>query len=182
MAKVRSRFAGFLGKIGSNILKFLSKLEERNTLNPLIRWLKLGFLGVLITLISACVRKPSPVITCYKPALMLPVVTDVSIMPNPTQGADSVKVRATAKVFNTAIEGNYITAASVSLGEGLDPTPLRAVDGSFSDTLEILEGYLDVSEIAPGTTWVYLNVASVNEGTVINTYPLVITEDSTGEE
>ncbi|MBN2380647.1 hypothetical protein JXM67_12675 [candidate division WOR-3 bacterium] len=182
MAKVRSRFVRTLGKLGSSILGLLSNLEERNTFNPLIRWLKLGLLGLLVTVISACARRPYPVITCYKPVMTLPAVSDVTFSPNPTDGADSVNVRATAKVFNTALEGNRITAASASPAEGLEPTPLHAADGSFSDTLEILEGYLDVSEIPPGTTWVNLNVASLNEGTVINTYPLVITEDSTGEE
>lgn len=100
MAKAR----GFLGciftKIGGSLFGILSGLEERCILPGAARWLKLSILGLLVTLVSASsIKADDDIIMCYVP-IEEPhlIISDVSAVPNPTAGNDTVIVKATAKL------------------------------------------------------------------------------------
>jgi hypothetical protein len=182
MEKARGWMVKTLERAGSSAFRLLSGLEDRIRPTSIVNWLKLGLLGLLITLISACGKKPEQVITCYKPVMTTPTVSDVVLSPNPTRGADSVKVRATAKVFRPNLKGNHITSAYLNLGDDENYIPLKAADGEFSDTLEVVEGYFDVSELEPCSTWIYLNVNSSKDSQGMFYYQLIVTDKTAEEE
>ncbi|MBN2380646.1 hypothetical protein JXM67_12670 [candidate division WOR-3 bacterium] len=180
MEKARGWMVKNLERAGSSAFRLLSGFEGRKRLFPVISWLKLGLLGLILTLISACSRKPESVRTCYIPVKATTTISNVSISPNPTQGADSVKIDATARVFRPEIEGNHITGATVSLDDM--EIPLEPLDGKYSNPFEELQAYLDVSGLKPGTTLVYLNANSSDDAPGMSYHYLIITDEPSEEE
>jgi hypothetical protein len=109
------------------------------------------------------------------------IISDVSANPDPTNGADTIWIKATAKVFEPDLEDNYIAAAYLTYIDDTMTFPMQAADGRFSDTLEIVEGHLDVSCLEPGTTWVYVNVVTSMQDRVSQCIQIEITESNPAE-
>lgn len=162
MARTRRFAADILGRAGNRIFSMLSRWEERGRLAGAARWLKLTLLGFFITLItSLALQAREPEVTCYIVARLPEVMfTDVSVSPNPTAGADSVTVKASAKVFDTTLKDNYISGAWLLRQKDTTRILLKALDGGFSDTLEMLEGRVYVGDLDTGLSWISLVVTT----------------------
>ncbi|NLI97212.1 hypothetical protein GX441_00950 [bacterium] len=184
MVKTRNALSSLITKIGARLLPVLSRWEEQGTLKKTARWTKLFVLGLVLTVAGWLRAQPEPPIaTCYDMAIIDPVVvTESSITPNPTNGADSVTVNATAKVYNPGIEGNIISGADVRLVGDTLLVPLRAVDGKFSDTLEAVEGRICIGGLAAETTWVDLTFYTSQAGMFTKQLMLVVTEPDSTEK
>lgn len=185
MARTRNLLADLLGKWGGSLFRFLSNCEERSRFASSARWLKVGVLGVLVSLIATLtIYAREPQIMCYAVAkLPEATISDVSVSPSPTQGTDSVRVRATARVTEPSLENNYISSANLQFYTDTVPIPMLPLDGEFSDTMEIIEAQLYVGNLEPGTTWVWLNIQTSLYGSDYQDIQIVITEpDSTVEE
>ncbi len=162
MAKTRGFLARLFTKMGGSMFGVLSRFEEALILPRTARWLKLSLLGFFVALVGALSLKAEEgVIMCYEPALPSAVeISNICINPNPTRGADSVKVTATAKIPEYDIGTSYIMDASIKLTNDTINYPMKASDGRFSDTLEVIEGSLYVGGIEPETTWVNIKVTT----------------------
>lgn len=162
MAKAQNFLAGVFSRMGRSIFRALSRWEECSFLPGAARCLKLTLLGFFVTLItSLALDAREPEVTCYIAARLPEVVfTDVSVSPNPTKGADSVTLRASAKVFDTSLKDNYISDAWLLRQKDTTRIPVKAVDGRFSDTLEMLEGHLYVGDLDTGLSWISLVVTT----------------------
>ncbi len=187
MAKTRGFLADFLAKIGGSIFGVLSRFEEALILPRIARWLKLSLLGFFVALVGALsLEAKEDVIMCYKPMPMPAVnISDVLVRPNPTNGADSVKVTATARIPPHDIGTSYIMGAALSLGNDTLQYPMLAIDGRFSDTLETIEGSLYVGGLAPETTWINISINTSQRRFQRESIQLVISEpkpDSTAEK
>lgn len=158
----RTRMADWLGRTGNRILRFLSNWEEGGKFKKTARWLKLGVLGVFVTLIAACgPKKPGPMVTCYEPVATFPQITELQVKPNPTNGSDKIKVTSLATIINADIEVGAISDAVCFLGK--DTVKMTRLVGGLNDTLEIFTGELTIEGMKPGTTWVGVKVTS-NQG------------------
>ena len=138
--------AKLLTRLGFVLFGFLSMCEEKKLLPKTARWLKLSLLGLGVTLLAACVKKPDidqTRVTCYEPVAVYPQVTELLIKPNPTNGADSVTVTAKAQVVNASGLDQIITSAQCIV-EG-DTTAMKAQDGAFDDSYEDLISWIYIS-------------------------------------
>lgn len=177
---VRKFIANSLSKAGSGIFSLLSRWEEKGVLPKTARWVKLTALGALAVAITAFCRKveTEPRVMCYRAAPVPDVViSDITITPNPTGGADSVTVRGTAKIQEMDIDNNYISAAQLWIGGDTIPYDMQAVDGKFADTLEVLIGSLPVGDLAASTTWVDISITTSLNGLGCQGSPLVVTDN-----
>lgn len=184
MAKTRNALSSFITRIGARLLPILSRWEEEEGLKKTARWTKLLVLGLVLTIAGWLRAQPEvPIATCYDMAIIDPVVvTEAAITPNPTKGADTVTVKATAKVYNPGIAGNIITGATVKLASDTLLTPLDAVDGDFSDTLEAVQGRFYIGGLASETTWVDLTFYTSQAGMYTQQLMLVVTDPDSTEE
>jgi len=183
MAKTRNWLARLLGKAANSVFHFLSRWEERGVMPGTIRRLKVAVLGVVASLVvSLTLNAQEPVVTCYVVARLPEVeITDISVSPNPTAGADSITVTAKTAVTDISPEGSYISGANVLIeGDTASVSiPLEAADGKFNEAKEKVQGRISVEAVEPGTTWVSI-VATTSEGaTEIKSIWLVVTEEDT---
>ncbi|MBN2380653.1 hypothetical protein JXM67_12705 [candidate division WOR-3 bacterium] len=187
MAKARNKLANLLARTGSLIFKALSRFEDRGFLKGASHFLKLSLLGGLITLIGAIsAQEPEEFATCYEIAIVPDVyITEIEADPNPTDGADSVTVRAKATVRDALTEGNIVTEAFCKTY--VDSSAMIALDGAFDELDEFIEGRLSLEGLAPGTTWVWL-AATASKGVegvfapVYEAFTLHVTEKSDSTE
>jgi hypothetical protein len=167
MAQFRSWLAGGLRRLGNRLFRYFS---DRNGARGLNRWLKLTVLGLVLSAVTCASAGKKPdasanIKTCYMPIYEPDIMlSDLQVSPNPSAGADSVKVQAKASLVNTSsntiISEAYMTASGDTARIAMD-----AADGKFSTFEEIIEGYIDVSEMEPCTAWVYV-VASSADGQI----------------
>ncbi|MBN2380649.1 hypothetical protein JXM67_12685 [candidate division WOR-3 bacterium] len=175
MARVRNLIARMLGRFGDSIFSTLSRWEERGRSPGLTRFLKLSLLGTLVTLItSVSAQGIEPEVTCYRVAFVPDIVlSDVSIEPNPTEGADTVTVKGTARMESV---GYHITGGNVRLIQDTTNKVLCPSDGEFSDTIENFSARLYVGGIEAGTTWVWIQIdPNIGEETVTSV-PFLVSE------
>lgn len=164
MAKTKGVVARFLERVGGGLFSLLSGFEERGIVPAASRRLKLSLLGLLTAAIGALSAETANVKTCYIAVRMPEVkISDISVSPNPTQGADSVKVRATAKVLDPTIENNYIRNAWLSRQHDTLKIPMNAVDGKLNDTLEVLEAVFYTADLDTGKHWFFIDVTSSSD-------------------
>lgn len=176
--------ASFLPRLGEKAFRFLTGCEERRLLPGISRWMKVSILGLLVTAIgwlsARSVPYPGPM--CYAPPLFWNVViTEDSIFPNPTAGADSVTVRAMAASGSPLAKDAYIKSASLNLANDTNIVQMRALDGAFSDSVETIEGRLYVGGLEPESTWIQLTVTTSNEGIETRWFQLIVSEPDTTE-
>lgn len=162
MAKTRNMISGLLGRAGNSIFRFLTALEEKGFMPRALKWVKVAALGIIASLVVALsLQAEEAQVTCYIVArLPEAAISDVIISPDPTKGADSVKVRATAKVLNPEIEDNYIKEAWLSRQKDTLKIPMKAIDGKLSDTLEVLEATFYVGDLDTGQNWFFISVTT----------------------
>jgi hypothetical protein len=178
MPEFKNRLASLFAKLGGRLFGTLSGFEERRILPGTARWLKLTFLGLLVALVSALsLEAKEDIIMCYKPAPPpLIDLTKLSVKPNPTRGADSVTVKATAKISEHYSGESIISSARMRMGGDTIYYPMRAIDGKFDAASERMIGRLYVGDLEPETTWIYLEVENSSGQTEIESLELVITE------
>jgi hypothetical protein len=179
MAKVKGFLSGLSVRLSGSLFKHLSMLEDKNILPRITKWVKLSVLGFFVMLTSALsLEAKDDIIMCYKPIPMPPVtISDLQIKPNPTNGADSVVVTAAAMISFLYYEDDaQIARAWMQLGRDTMLYQMRAVDGSFGDTFELLEGRLFVGNLEPETTWIDIGVVTSHERTEIQSLQLIISE------
>ncbi len=184
MAKARSSLAAFVSNVGAKLFPLLSRWEEEGVLKGFARFAKIYILGFILGLLGwLSAQETRGYATCYDPVVIEPVIiTEAAITPNPTNGADSVTVRATARVYDSKLEGNIISGADARIGGDTVIVPLRAVDGKFSDTLETVEGRLCVTGLGPETTRVYITFYTPQAGINVEGLQLVISEPDSTEK
>lgn len=185
MAKAKGWLANLLSKAGGRIFSVLTRCEENGVMPRATRWLRVGVLGVIASLVvSLSLQAEDSNVLCYVVARLPDAdISEVGISPSPTNGADSVKVKATAVVFETGLEDNFISGARFRLGRDTLWLDMEAVDGKFDDTLEVIEGNLYVGHLKPETTWIYINVTTSQDGWESEGFQLIVTEsDSTGNK
>lgn len=180
--RTRSALTSFLSRLGGRAFGFLTGCEERRLLPDISRWMKVSILGLLVTAIgwlsARSVPYPGPM--CYAPPVFWnALISDVSISPNPTAGADSVTVRARAASGSPLAKDAYIKSASLNLANDTNLVQMRAADGAFSDSVETIEGRLYVGSLEPESTWVQLTVTTSNQGLETQWFRLVISEPDT---
>lgn len=185
MAKAHGLLADWLSGTGNRIFRFLSKCEESVPFSKTARFVKVSLLGLMVALIAACAKKGKPdgergpVTSCYAVGRMDPVISEVSATPNPTRGAWTIRIKATAKVLEPTLENNYISDAWLQIGGDTSRLRMYPVDGRFSDTLEMLEGRINVAGVTgvePGTTFVYVHAATSKGEQSLISLPLVISK------
>jgi hypothetical protein len=183
MAKTRGFLADFFARLGGSVFALLSGLEEKGIFPKASRWTKTFLLGFLVALVGALSLKANDdIILCYVPIPDPAVnVTEIQITPNPTKGADSVKVTATARIPSYDIGSSYIMGASLNLMSDTVLYPMRALDGRFGDTLECIEGTLFVGGLEPETTWIELSLNTSQRRFHYETLMLVISEPDSSE-
>lgn len=182
MPELRERLADFFARLGGKLFGTLSGLEERRILPEAARWAKFTFLGVFVTLLGALpVEAREDVIMCYKPAPLPPVtISDISVRPSPTKGADSVTVRATASITPLYYEADSkITKAFMHLASDTLFFQMQPADSTFGDTVETLEGRLYVGDLPDETTWVYVEVVTSYDRTAQSSVQLIVSEPDT---
>lgn len=141
-----------LTRVGSMLFGFLSRCEERKMLPQVSRWLKFTLLGLGVTLIAACAKKPGidqTFVTCYEPVAVYPEITKITVKPNPTAGADSVTVTAKAQVVNPSGLDQIISSAQCIV-KG-DTVEMAAQDGKLDDAYEDLISRIYVGDLERGT-------------------------------
>ncbi len=178
MPELRKRLADFFARIGGRLFGTFSGFEERRILPGAARWLKLTFLGFFVALVSALsLEAKEDVIMCYKPAPPpLIELSKLSVRPNPTRGADSVTVKATAKISDHYSGESTISSARMRMDGDTIYYPMRAIDGKFDAASERIVGRLYVGDLEPETTWIYLEVENSSGQIEIESLELVITE------
>jgi len=156
MVKARNRIANLISSAGSGLFKAISRLEERGNLKGTFRFLKLAILGGLITLIGVIsAQEQDEIIMCYEIAIVPDVyITEIEVDPNPTNGADSITVRAKAQVRDSLAIENIVTEAYCETY--VDSTTMTALDGEFDEPTEYIEGRLSVESADTGITWVWI--------------------------
>ena len=133
------------------------------TIMDLVRFiLRRGFLprSLVFTLagLAACAHRTRAEVvipTCYEaPIDTRPRITGASATPNPTGGADTVRLTATLLAYSG---GMTITGADVLTGLLEDVTaPVMPVDGAFDSDSEDVFCEVGVSGFAPGPLRVYI--------------------------
>jgi len=115
-----------------------------------------GFVfSVLGILLAQGTGDPTEMKTCYEmPAPPGPRVMDFVATPNPTGGADTV--RLTATLFNYFGGRTTAGAAIMVGGPYLDRVGMSPADGKFDSDTERVFYDLDVSGYPPGTLEIYL--------------------------
>lgn len=177
MAKMRKNLNAILRDAGNLVFNALSRCQDTPFLSRTARFLKVSFLGLVVALIASCGKRArtgpggegGPVTTCYMVGPLNPTITEVSATPNPTKGAHIIRIKATAKVLEPKLEDNYISDAWLQTSRDTHQIRMRPVDGRFSDTLEIIDGQIDVKSIrvlpgfGPETILVFVH-ASTSKG------------------
>lgn len=169
-----------LTRIGNALLGLFARWEERGFMPRAAHWLKLVFLGTVVTAITAFCKKAvqEPMVMCYRVAPVPDVnITEIEITPNPTQGADSVRVKAIASVVEPELDSVFITGARLWLSSDTTPYLMLPGDGEWNDTLEALIIKLDISHLPPGTTWVNIHGETSLRGWGSNGTALVVSDD-----
>ncbi|MBD3286142.1 hypothetical protein GF359_06485, partial [candidate division WOR-3 bacterium] len=98
MAKARSKLANHLSRWSKDLFNWLTKHEDHSEFVRRIKLPLLGFFIILIGWVSTgaiCIGD-----MCYAPIMTQPDVHSAYVSPNPTEGADSVTVTATAEIPN----------------------------------------------------------------------------------
>ena len=108
-----------------------------------------------------------------------PTVTNVNLSPNPTNGAPSISL--TASAADPGMLSN-VAAAEWWVDAGAHQ-PLQAADGAFDSTTEMLVGTVDVTGWANGTytIWVRAQDSSTNWGTAVSAQLIVSGNMGLGE-
>ncbi len=152
MAKTRNLLSRLLGKLGDAIFHFLTMIEEKGVMPRAARWIKISTLGIIASLVATLsLQARDPEVTCYIVARIPDVIiTEKSVTPDTTKGADSVKVKAQAKVMYSNIKDNFIKDAWLSWDGDTTRFKVKALDGKMDDTLEVLEGTVYVGNLEPG--------------------------------
>lgn len=190
MAKTRNLLSRVLGRLGDAIFHFLTMLEEKGVMPRGTRWIKLSTLGIITSLVAALsLQARDPEVTCYIVARIPDVIiTDKSVTPDTTKGADSVKVKAQAKVMYSNIKDNFIKDAWLSWDGDTTRIKVRALDGKMDDTLEVLEGTVYVGNRPNGQNSISM-IVETSVGALESSWfyfvvsePDSATSDSTGEK
>lgn len=188
MARAKGRIANWLGRLGSGIFSVLTRCEENGIMPRATLWLKVGVLGVIASLVislssNAQTLQDAQIKMCYAPAPMPELtITETRVSPSPTNGADSVTVKATARVTYPEFDSNFISAAYLQFYSDTTVIPMTAVDGVFSDTFETFGCRLYVGDFEPGTTWVYLSVNTSLSGYAWREVPIWVSEEEKVEK
>ncbi|NLI97214.1 hypothetical protein GX441_00960 [bacterium] len=177
MARSRYIFFESLRRMGTSLFNFFSRCEERGVLPRTMRWTKTTFLGAFVTGITALsAASVLNCITCYAPMeYPKPQIASCSIIPNPTAGADSITVEASAHVPNgISVEEDYVDKVICILNA--DTTPM-IVTKTDPYGMKDVEARLYVGNLSTGDTC-RVNVEAVtNKGERDNTtLDLYITE------
>jgi len=139
------------------------------------RWLKLCVLGGLITAITTLLPQDNfPVDTCY---IYVPLpyfeFSEVSVEPNPTDGADAVILMATIELQDTDYD-EEISGARCVVGE--DTFEMFAVDTLFDGLTEEIVGRIPVADLEPDTYWIYLSAVTSMDWEEEHAIELLVTE------
>ncbi|MBN2380656.1 hypothetical protein JXM67_12720 [candidate division WOR-3 bacterium] len=183
----RERLADFLERLGVRLFRFLTRLDDKTVISGLSRFLRYSILGMFVIIISLLIPRPLRAEhTCYVPVLdefdcdellQRVLITEISVTPNPTQGADSVTVKAHAEVINS---NEYDPFVGAKLRLESDTVDMQAVDSIFDEQEENIIGKISVEGLEPGEYWVYASATTSLGYTAANGIPLLVTEpDST---
>lgn len=157
MAQARNRLADFLSRWSKRLFKYLTDHEGNS---GLARRIKLPLLGILVILIGWVSTGSVCIINCYTPLELNPRIIDASVTPNPTQGADTVTVKATAYFEDSRAENEevYIDSAACYILHDADTVVMTPVDGEFGEpgSEEELTAKLYVGDIDPKTTYLFI--------------------------
>lgn len=182
MAKTRGWLADRLSRMGNRIFRLLSGCEEKGIFPRASNWLKLGVLGLVVSIVgSLSATEPIIKVMCYD-MVRIPdaYVTELSVKPNPTNGADSVTVRAHAAVSEENPEETIITRAAVQFNNDTLFVSMQAEDGEFDEAEEKLVARVSVEALEPGTTWVNVTAVTSEDGMEAQGIRLIVNEpDST---
>jgi len=171
----RRIIANSLSTFGSSLFSILSRCEEKGLLPGLSRILKTSILGLTVSAIASCCKIIPPLVTCYKPAVVHPRISELEISPNPTNGAEKVKISAKATLIDLELDSTaYISSARCTL-DTLS-VEMKPVDGAFDEVDEELEVELTLP-LKPCTTLVHVFVESNIETVGSETEYLYITSE-----
>ncbi|MBN2380655.1 hypothetical protein JXM67_12715 [candidate division WOR-3 bacterium] len=162
MAKTRSRLASWLSNLGDRLFSLLSGFEERGVFPGAVRYIKLCVLGAVIGAITTLLpQEDYPMDTCY---IYVPTpyfeFFDVSVEPNPTEGADTVTIKATLDLLDADYDEYIAGAACIIAGDTIE---LEPVDSVFDGLIEEITGRISVEELEPDTYWVYISAITSME-------------------
>ncbi|NLI97215.1 hypothetical protein GX441_00965 [bacterium] len=156
MARTRYIFFESLRRIGTSLFDFFSRCEERGVLPRAARWIKMSALSAIVAGLGT-VSAASLLSCCYLPGTPLPRIENASVTPNPTEGADTVKISARATIHYSSQD--IIVAKAVFVFQD-DTTDMQAVDGNFDSQDEEIEAKLYVGD--QGSDTVKINISAAN--------------------
>ncbi len=188
MANSGKTISQLFSKLGGLMFNALSRCQDSAFLSKTARFLKVSLLGLMVALIAACAKKEKPgpgghITTCYMIGPLDPTISEVSATPNPTRGAHMIRIRAKAKVLEPTLEDNYVSDAWLQTQRDTNRVRMYPVDGRFSDTMEMIEGRINVSGIkvlpglGPETIFVYVHAATSKGKQSLVSLPLFISEE-----
>jgi hypothetical protein len=159
----RYKIGSIMGSAGRTLFRFLSSWEDKGVLPKTARWIKLTVLGVLAVGITTFCKKADtePMVLCYRVAPEPDVkISELTITPNPTDGAEIVSIEATATVVEPELDSNFITDAKLWLAGDSIPHDMRTADGTFDGIEEVIKVNLSLEDIPAGTTWVTIGTST----------------------
>lgn len=173
MAKARNWLADLLTRTGRSIFQFISKHEEKSRL---ARWIKLPLLGVFVSAIGVLSTGSVCIINCYIPIDTAPYIESAEVTPNPTAGADSVTVKATAEIHEKRdVADTVFINKAISIMKG-DTTEMQATDGAFDEKTEEFQTRLYVGDLEPGKVGIEIEVSNNIDEMDGKTLDLEVTE------
>lgn len=154
--------ADFLSRIGDSIFRFLSRCEETRYLSNVSRCLKISVLGVAVLLITACNKKvEEPPVTYYTVPSSYLTLSEISVDPNPTEGAPTITIEAVAAIEGDT-SGTFIEEAKFFIGK--DTVNMKPADGEFNSPHEEIKAELFVGNYKPSNYELHIK-AIANTGT-----------------
>lgn len=178
MAKTRHLFFELLRRSGNALFRFFSRCEERGIMPRAARWIKVSVLSAFIAGISAlsAASMLNCIITCYLPIDTAPYIENAEVTPNPTAGADSVTVKATAEIHEDRdVADTVFISQARSIMKG-DTTEMQATDGTFDEKTEEFQARLYVGDLEPGEVGIQIEVFNNIDEIDGKTLDLEITE------
>ncbi|MBN2380642.1 hypothetical protein JXM67_12650 [candidate division WOR-3 bacterium] len=182
MAKARFFLFKGLIKVGNSLFGILTRCEEKDVFPKTSRWLKTmvlaGFITAIGTLSAASILSCACYFTSYPP----PEIQTSSVTPNPTQGADSVAVKASVAIVDPIEPGKKYDGEDVFIQYAEarynnTTTTMQATDGELNEPKEDLYAKIYVGNMEPGSTKVHIEVWSNHDDKDYGELDLEISEE-----
>ena len=185
----RKKLVDSLSKLGNRVFYFLARCEDKGVFSRSFRFLRFSLTGVLVVFIGYLTAQTSQArrINCYVPVyddfdcdelLERVRIPEITVTPNPTQGADSVTVKAHVELLNSNEFDPFVNAR---LWLEADTVEMRAVDSIFDEQEEDIVGEISVEGLEPGEYWIYASATTSLGYTGTHGIPLIVSSDSINE-